>query len=72
MTDNYKQRLKAEAIQTRERLEKLRDFLFQYDEGLIDAHLSSEQRALLLEQRDCMFELVGILEKRCQLEGISL
>jgi hypothetical protein len=70
--DDYKQRLRSETIQTRERLEKLTKFVDAWEGETADIQLEATRYLLLNQQLEVMKQLLSILEDRCTLEDIVL
>lgn len=68
---DYKERFKAEYVQTNIRLEKLDAMLSKYKEGTLDFTPKCSYH-LLKEQSRVMTEYCAILEVRAQIEGIEL
>lgn len=68
---DYKERFKAEYIQTKIRYEKLGAMLKKHDEGTLE-FTPSCPIYLLSAQYKVMREYLGILETRAVIEGVSL
>ena len=70
-SDDYKDRFKAEYLQTMIRYEKLHKMLIKMDAGTLDFKPSCS-KAMLMEQRRCMGEYISMLLVRAEVEGINL
>lgn len=68
---DYKERFKAEYVQTSIRLGKLDAMLFKYKEGTLNFTPKCGY-CLLSEQSRVMKEYLAILEERAVIEGIEL
>lgn len=67
---DYKERFKAEYIQTHIRYEKLRNMIVRYEAGTLDFEPSCPMN--LLKQQACAMEnYLFCLEARAQIEGID-
>lgn len=69
-SEDYKERFKAEYIQTRIRYEKLHDMIVRYDAGTLDFKPSCPL-AILKDQAAAMGRYLYCLEVRAQMEGID-
>ena len=70
-SQDYKERFRAEYFQLKVRAEKLGAMLEKYSAGTLDfIPACSYQR--LSEQHGIMWNLLNLLEKRAQIEGINL
>lgn len=65
---DYKDRMKAEHYELNERANKLSSFF----QTAVFGNLPDEKKELMREQLRAMREYLGILGKRCELEGIVL
>jgi hypothetical protein len=70
-SEDYKERFKAEYLQTKIRYDKLHKILVKQAAGTLDFKLACSP-ALLTEQKRYMGEYLRILETRAEIEGISL
>lgn len=70
-SENYKDRFKAEYLQTKIRYEKLNKILVKQAAGILEFELACSP-ALLTEQKRHMGEYLRVLETRAEVEGISL
>lgn len=70
-SEDYKDRFKAEYIQTRIRYNKLHDMLVKNEAGTLDFKPTTPIR-ILMEQKRHMSEYLRCLEVRAQVEGIAL
>lgn len=70
-SENYKDRFKAEYLQTKIRYEKLNKIFVKQAAGTLDFELTCSP-ALLVEQKRHMGEYLRVLEIRAEIEGISL
>ena len=70
-SDNYKERLKAEYLQLKIRVEGLRKMLIKWDAGKLDFTLLCP-RATYLTQKRYMEEYLNQLEVRAEIEEIEL
>ena len=68
---NYKERFKAEYLQTKIRYEKLHKMIVKYEAGTLDFTPTCPIE-LLKEQASYMGKYLYILEVRAQLEGVNL
>lgn len=68
---DFKERFRAEYIQTAIRFNKILAFLRQWDEGQLD-YEPATPRATFNFQIDAMSKYIGILETRAKIEGIKL
>lgn len=71
MSDDYKERFKAEYYQLKIRCEKLSAMLERYAQGELHFKPSCSWY-LLVNQRDYMVQYSEILEHRAEIEGINL
>lgn len=69
-SEDYKERFKAEYIQTRIRYEKLHDMIVRYDAGTLDFKPRCPL-AILKDQAAAMGRYLYCLEVRAQMEGID-
>lgn len=70
-SEDYKERFKAEYLQTKIRYESLRKMLNKWEAGTLD-FTPTCSRILLLKQKRCMSEYLNALEIRAEVEGIIL
>lgn len=70
-SEDYKDRFKAEYLQTKIRYEKLHSTIIKHDAGTLD-FVPNCPIATLKMQRSRMAEYLNILEVRAEIEGISL
>lgn len=70
-SEDYKERFKAEYLQTKIRYDKLHKILVKQAAGTLDFELACSP-ALLTEQKRYMDEYLRILETRAEIEGVSL
>lgn len=70
-SDDYKDRFKAEYLQTKIRYEKLHKMLIKMDAGTLDFKLTCS-KAMLMEQKRYMGEYIRMLLVRAEVEGIDL
>lgn len=70
-SEDYKERFKAEYLQTKIRYEKLNKILVKQAAGTLEFELACSP-ALLMEQKRHMGEYLRVLEIRAEIEGISL
>jgi hypothetical protein len=70
-SEDYKERFKAEYIQTKIRYNKLHNMLVKYDAGTLDFTPSCPV-ALLREQKAAMGKYLNCLEVRAEIEGVAL
>lgn len=71
LSDDYKDRFKAEYLQTKLRYEKLNIMIDHLDVGSLDFQPKCP-RYILMTQLDAMGEYLEILTARAQIEGIDL
>ena len=71
LSEDYKDRFKAEYMQLKIRYDKLQDMLADYLAGKLKFGLTCPYY-VLRKQLDHMAEYLGILEVRAQIEGIDL
>lgn len=71
VSDDYKNRFKAEYYQLIYRTQKLSDILSKHYEGTLEFELTCGIE-LLEKQLEIMDDYVFILEERAQIEGIEL
>lgn len=69
-SDDYKERLKGEYLELLERTNKLRDFLFKYDRGMLDFKPNIPIE-ILRAQLDAMEAYLYILDYRISIECID-
>lgn len=70
-SDDYKERFKAEYLQTKIRYNKLHSMLVKWDAKTLN-FTPTCPKTLYLEQKRHMGEYLRTLEVRAELEGISL
>ena len=70
-SEDYKERFKAEYLQTKIRYESLRKMLNKWEAGTLD-FTPTCSRILLFKQKRCMSEYLNALEIRAEVEGIIL
>lgn len=70
-SEDYKERFKAEYLQTKIRYDKLHKTLVKKAAGTLDFDLTCST-TLLTEQKRYMGEYLRVLETRAEIEGISL
>ena len=70
-SDDYKERFKAEYLQTKIRYNNLHKMLVKKAAGTLDFEPACSI-ALLTEQKRYMGEYLRVLETRAEIEGISL
>lgn len=70
LSDDYKERFKAEYKQTKIRYYKLIEILIKADENTLEFKLTNKD--LLIEQYKAMYKYIAILEQRAIAEGINL
>lgn len=68
---DYKDRFKAEYLQTKIRYEKLHKTCIKYEAGTLGFEPSCSI-GILTEQKRCMGEYLKMLEIRAEIEGIDL
>lgn len=71
LSDNYKDRFRAEYYQTKERYQRLHLMIIKYEAGTLDFQPDC-QLELLKRQAKAMGEYLYVLEMRAQLEEIDL
>ena len=71
LSDNYKDRFRAEYYQTKERYQRLHPMIIKYEAGTLDFQ-SDCPLELLKRQAKAMGEYLYVLEMRAQLEEIDL
>lgn len=71
LSDDYKDRFKAEFLQTKLRCEKLSIMISHMDVGSLDFQPNCP-RYILMKQLETMAEYLDILTARAQIEGIEL
>ena len=71
LSDNYKDRFRAEYFQTKERYQRLHLMIIKYEAGTLDFQPDC-QLELLKRQAKAMGEYLYVLEMRAQLEEIDL
>ena len=71
LSDNYKDRFRAEYYQTKERYQRLHLMIIKYEAGTLDFHPDCPLE-LLKRQAKAMGEYLYVLEMRAQLEEIDL
>ncbi len=69
--DDYKERMKVEYQQTKERYDKLHKMLVKYDAGTLDFTPTCPIE-LLKEQAGAMGKYLYILEVRAQIENVDI
>lgn len=70
-SEDYKERFKAEYLQTKIRYDKLCKMLVKQEAGTLDFEPTCP-RVTLLKQKRCMSEYLNSLEIRAEVEGIDL
>lgn len=70
-SEDYKERFKAEYLQTKIRYDKLCKMLVKQEAGTLDFEPTCT-RGLFLKQKRCMSEYLDSLEIRAEVEGIDL
>jgi len=70
-SEDYKERFKAEYLQTKIRYTKLHKMTIKYEAGTLDFEPSCPLK-LLIEQKRCMGGYLHALEVRAEIEGIDL
>lgn len=70
ISDDYKERFKAEYKQTKIRYYKLSEILRKANENTLEFKLTNKD--LLIEQYKAMHKYIAILEQRAIAEGINL
>ena len=70
-SDNYKDRFKAEYLQTKIRYDKLHKILIKMDAGTLGFKPSCPKE-MLMEQKRYMGEYIRMLLVRAEVEGIDL
>ena len=70
-SDDYKDRFKAEYLQTKIRYDKLHKMLIKMDAGTLDFKPTCP-KAMLMEQKRYMGEYIRMLLVRAEVEGIGL
>lgn len=70
-SEDYKERFKAEYLQTKIRYEKLTKMLVKMDAGTLDFEPTCS-RVVLFRQKRAMAEYLNVLEIRAEVEGITL
>ena len=71
LSEDYKERFKAEYLQTKNRYDKLHRMLIQYEAGTLP-FTPTCSRELLMEQAMHMGNYLRCLEVRAEVEGIIL
>ena len=71
LSDNYKDRFRAEYYQTKERYQRLHLMIIKYEAGTLDFQPDCPLE-LLKRQAKAMGEYLYVLEMRVQLEEIDL
>ena len=71
LSDNYKDRFRAEYYQTKERYQRLHLMIIKYEAGTLDFQPDCPLE-LLKRQAKAMGEYLYVLEMRAQLEEIDL
>lgn len=70
-SEEYKDRFKAEYLQTKIRYDKLHQMLVKWDAGTLDFTPTCTKSQLLIQKR-YMGEYLNILEVRAEVEGIDI
>ena len=70
-SSDYKERFKAEYLQTKIRYEKLHKMIIKLDAGTL-TFTPACSKTLLLEQKRYMGEYIRCLQVRAEIEGIEL
>ena len=71
LSDDYKERFKAEYLQTQLRYQKLYRMCIKYKAGTLD-FVPSCSLEMLMEQLRIMGQYIMMLEARAEIEGIQL
>lgn len=71
LSNEYKERFKAEYYQLKIRYDKLDAMLIKFEAGALDFKPTCPIE-LLLKQKNCMADYILILEERARIEGIEL
>lgn len=71
VSDDYKERFKAEYFQTKIRYIKLSEFIIKYEAGELNFKPSCSLN-LLINQKQCMNNYLNALELRAKIENINL
>ena len=71
MSDNYKDRFKAEYFQVKIRYDRLHRILIQYEAGTLPFELKCSSQ-MLRDQAHFMDQYLRILEIRAEIEGVDL
>lgn len=71
LSDDYKERLRAEYWQTKIRYDKLRDTIIRYECGKLD-FVPGTPLSMLKEQAGAMWDYLYVLGKRALIEGVDL
>ena len=71
LSDDYRQRFRAEYYQTKERYDRLDAMTVKYEAGTLDFELTCPLE-LLLRQKKAMGEYLRAMKIRAEMEGISL
>lgn len=70
-SDDYKERFKAEYLQTKIRYDKLCDMLIKLDAGTLNFEPTCS-RIVLFKQKRAMDDYLNALKIRAEVEGITL
>jgi len=70
-SEDYKERFKAEYLQTKIRKDKLHAMLIKNEAGTLDFKPTCST-TILMRQQNAMNEYLKLLEIRAEIEGISL
>lgn len=71
VSDNYKNRMKAEYLQTKIRYDKLHKMIVKYESNTLDFEPSCSLE-LLKKQANAMGEYLYCFECRAEIEGVEL
>ena len=71
VSDDYKNRMKAEYLQTKIRYDKLHKMIVKYESNTLDFEPSCSLE-LLKKQASAMRKYLYYLERRAEIEGIEL
>lgn len=71
VSDDYKNRMKAEYLQTKIRYDKLHKMIVKYESNTLDFEPSCSLE-LLKKQASAMGQYLYCLERRAEIEGIEL
>ena len=71
LSDDYRERMKAEFYQLKERIDRLDCLLTRWDKGELKFKPNTPYR-ILTAQLFSMLSYAAILEERCHIEGVDL